>query len=212
MAQQETNAQVFPRDSLKVHPPLLYPGYSSTVKRAPKRPLIVLPHTETELTGPAYGHESVDAEDADLTRQHVGEPLGERITVSGRVLDEDGRPVPNTLIEVWQANASGRYVHVNDQHAAPLDPNFSGAGRVVTDEAGPLQIHDDQARCLSLAQPYQRVAPGAHPFLALRTELPDASCHADVFPRRSAVRLRPHVQFGARPVRARAHGVALRTR
>jgi protocatechuate 3,4-dioxygenase beta subunit len=127
---------IYPTESLAVHPPHLFPGYTSTVKRAPKKPLIVLPHTETELTGPAYGHEVVRPEDADLTRQHEGEPQGERMTVSGRVLDEDSRPVPNTLIEIWQANAGGRYVHLNDQHPAPLDPNFSGAGRVVTDAEG----------------------------------------------------------------------------
>ncbi len=126
----------FPRESTKVHPPSLFPYYKSTVKRAPKRPLMILPHTETELTGPAYGHEVVRPEDSDLTRQHEGEPLGQRIIVTGRVLDEDGRPVPNTLVEVWQANAAGRYVHLNDQHDAPLDPNFSGAGRVVTDNEG----------------------------------------------------------------------------
>jgi protocatechuate 3,4-dioxygenase beta subunit len=126
----------FPRESAKVHPPSLFPYYTSTIKRAPKRPLIILPHTETELTAPAYGHEVVRPEDADLTRQHEGEPLGQRIIVSGRVLDEDGRAVANTLLEVWQANAAGRYVHLNDQHDAPLDPHFSGAGRVVTDEEG----------------------------------------------------------------------------
>jgi protocatechuate 3,4-dioxygenase, beta subunit len=126
----------FPRESAKVHPPSLFPYYTSTIKRAPKRPLMILPHTETELTGPAYGHEVVQPGDSDLTTQHEGTPIGQRIIVTGRVLDEDGRPVPNTLLEVWQANAAGRYVHSNDQHDAPLDPNFSGAGRVVTDKEG----------------------------------------------------------------------------
>jgi protocatechuate 3,4-dioxygenase beta subunit len=126
----------FPRESAKVHPPSLFPYYTSTVKRAPKRPLIILPHTETELTAPAYGHEVVQPGDSDLTTQHEGTPIGQRIIVSGRVLDEDGRAVPNTLIEIWQANAAGRYVHINDQHDAPLDPNFSGAGRAVTDNEG----------------------------------------------------------------------------
>src|ERR1700722_15792860 len=93
---------IFPTESQKVHPPYDFPAYTSTQKRAPKRPLIVLPHTQTELTGPVYGHESVRPEEGHLPRQHAGEPLGERIAVSGRVLDEDGRPVPNTLIEIWQ--------------------------------------------------------------------------------------------------------------
>jgi protocatechuate 3,4-dioxygenase beta subunit len=126
----------FPRESAKIHPPSLFPHYTSTIKRAPKRPLIILPHTETELTGPAYGHELVQPGDSDLTTQHEGTPIGQRIIVTGRVLDEDGGTVPNTLIEIWQANAAGRYVHLNDQHDAPLDPNFSGAGRDVTDDEG----------------------------------------------------------------------------
>lgn len=113
-----------------------YAGYKSTALRAPKRPLIPIPQTLSEITGPVYGHEMIRPTDHDLTRQHEGEAIGERIIVAGRVLDEDGRPVPNTLVEIWQANAAGRYVHALDQHPAPLDPNFSGAGRVVTDEAG----------------------------------------------------------------------------
>src|SRR5687768_11498961 len=130
----------YPKEGLSVHPPSLYPGYVSTVKRAPLRPLVVLPHTLSELTGPVYGHETVRPEDTDLTRQHAGDPLGERIIVTGRVIDEDDRPVPNILIEVWQANAAGRYIHVTDQHDAPLDPNFSGAGRVVTDADGRYRL------------------------------------------------------------------------
>ena len=126
----------YPRESVSVHPPLLYEGYRSTIKRAPKRPLVIMPHTLSELTGPVYGHEAVAEGDNDLTKQHKGEPLGERIVVHGRVLDEDGRPVPDTLLEIWQANACGRYIHVVDQHAAPLDPNFTGAGRTATDKDG----------------------------------------------------------------------------
>lgn len=113
-----------------------YAGYKSTALRAPKRPLVPIPQTLSEITGPVYGHEMIRPTDHDLTRQHAGEAIGERIIVAGRVLDEDGRPVPNTLVEIWQANAAGRYVHVLDQHPAPLDPNFTGAGRVVTDEEG----------------------------------------------------------------------------
>jgi len=97
---------------------------------------VPLPATESELPGPAFGHESVGELDHDLTRQHPGEPLGERIVVSGRVLERDGRPVRNALIEIWQANAAGRYVHHWDQHRAPVDRNFSGAGRCLTDDEG----------------------------------------------------------------------------
>ena len=128
--------RVFPLDSTKAHPASLSPDYKSSLRRSPSQPLVIIPPSMTEITGPLFGHNAVRADEADLTKQHKGEPLGERIIVAGRVLDEDGRPVPNTLIEVWQANAAGRYVHVVDQHPAPLDPNFTGAGRVVTDAEG----------------------------------------------------------------------------
>jgi len=126
-----------PRD-WQAQPPYLYEPYRSTVQRAPSKPLIPLPQTLSEITGPVYGHDSVTELDADLTRNAArnGEPLGERIIVTGRVLDEDDRPVQGTLIEIWQANAAGRYIHETDQHDAPLDPNFFGAGRVVTDREG----------------------------------------------------------------------------
>lgn len=119
-------------------PPYLAPDYKSTSLRSPSKPLIPLPHTLSEVTGPVYGHESVTGNDADLTRngRRNGEPLGERIIVTGRVLGDDGQPLPNTLLEVWQANACGRYVHKADRHDAPLDPNFLGGGRCVTDSNG----------------------------------------------------------------------------
>ncbi len=141
---------ILPRDGLSAHPPSLHPDYKSTVKRSPSRGLVIIPQTLSEITGPVYGHETVDAADSDLTRQHAGVPLGERIIIEGRVLDEDGRPVPNTLIEVWQANAAGRYVHVGDTHDAPLDPNFTGAGRFVTDAEGRYR--------------FTSVKPGAYPW------------------------------------------------
>src|SRR6266513_156118 len=122
----------YPIASNTAHPPRLSPAYKSTVKRSPQKPLIIMRQTLSELTGPVYGHEAVREDDHDLTTQHKGEPLGERIIVHGHVLDEDGRGVPNALLEVWQANACGRYVHVVDQHPAPLDPNFTGAGRTQT--------------------------------------------------------------------------------
>ncbi|MDX1483214.1 MAG: protocatechuate 3,4-dioxygenase subunit beta [Alphaproteobacteria bacterium] len=126
-----------PRD-WHVQPPYLFEDYKSTVLRSPRKPLVPLPQTLSELTGPVYGHDAVKEGDDDLTRNAVvnGEPLGERIIVTGRVLDEDERPIPDTLVEVWQANAAGRYIHQVDQHDAPLDPNFLGAGRCATDAEG----------------------------------------------------------------------------
>ena len=126
-------------------PPSLYPDYGST------EPLVRIPHTLTETTGPANAWSRLMGESmADLTTQHKGTPLGQRIVVSGRVVDEDGRPVPHTVVEVWQANAAGRYIHKKDQWDAPLDPNFTGAGRVITDAEG-------RYRFIS-------VRPGAYPW------------------------------------------------
>jgi len=143
--------EVAPRDR-SAQPAYIYPPYRSTVLRGPTKPLIPIRRTLSELTGPIYGHESLGALDADLTRnaRKTGEPLGERIIVTGRVLDEAGRPVPHTLIEVWQANAAGRYIHVVDQHDAPLDPNFLGGGRCVTDAEGRYR--------------FMTVKPGAYPW------------------------------------------------
>ena len=131
-------------------PPLLYPAYRSTLRRAPSLPLIRLPETLSDITEPVYGWWPVGETDNDLTRQHTGEPQGQRIVVAGRVLDENGRPVPNALVEVWQANAAGRYWHVKDDHPAPLDPNFTGAGRAITDA-------DGQDR-------FTTIKPGAYPW------------------------------------------------
>ena len=117
-------------------PPCLFPAYRSTVLRAPLLAPIRIPQTATELTGPADGEALMGAADADLTAQHRGAPIGQRIVVCGRVLDEDRRPVPRTILEIWQANAAGRYAHERDQWDAPLDPNFTGTGRAVTDDAG----------------------------------------------------------------------------
>jgi protocatechuate 3,4-dioxygenase beta subunit len=121
--------------------PALYPPYASTAKRAPREPLVRIPQTLTETTGPAAQWERLmGAALLDLTGQHTGAPLGQRIIIFGQVLDENGRPVRNTMIEVWQANAAGRYSHKRDQWDAPLDPNFTGVGRVVTDEAGRYRL------------------------------------------------------------------------
>ena len=120
-----------PRD-----PPLDFPDYRSTALRHPKQPLVYLPEQLADLTGPALGQLRPGEVDNDLTRQHAGEPIGERITVSGRLFDAGGRPLRDSLIEVWQANAAGRYAHRWDRWPAPLDPNFSGGGRTVTDAEG----------------------------------------------------------------------------
>lgn len=113
-----------------------YPPYRSSILRHPtKDPHHVDPEL-IELTSPAFGHTDVGTVESDLTLQHSGEPLGERMIVTGRLLDGDGRPVRRQLVEIWQANAAGRYVHKRDQHPAPLDPNFTGTGRAITDDDG----------------------------------------------------------------------------
>jgi protocatechuate 3,4-dioxygenase beta subunit len=139
---------VRPRDGTQ--PPYLYPDYGSTVKRAPKRAPVRLEHTLSEITGPTFSGDWFGPEATDLTRQHAGAPLGERIIVAGRVLDEDGRPVAATLVELWQCNAAGRYHHPVDQHDAPLDPNFTGAGQAITDSDGRYR--------------FLTIKPGAYPW------------------------------------------------
>ena len=119
-----------------MHPDPNSPPYRATELRHPKQPLIIIPQTLTEFTAPVYGTTRIGPTDHDLTVQHAAPPLGQRIIVTGRVLDEDDRPVPNTLIEVWQANAAGRYRQKVDRWDAPLDANFTGAGRALTDEEG----------------------------------------------------------------------------
>ena len=150
MRQQPTNETASLRPEDKGQPPYLYPDYVATRLRAPKKPLIILPSMLSDTTGPAYGRAPIGDLDNDLTRQHSGEPLGERIIVRGRVLDGDGRPVRNSLIEIWQANAAGRYTHHLDRHPAPLDPNFSGAGRCLTDDEGRYR--------------FVTIKPGAYPW------------------------------------------------
>jgi protocatechuate 3,4-dioxygenase beta subunit len=117
-------------------PDHLHLPYVSSIKRSPTKPQIRIPFTLSEVTGPSFRSEIVQPKAYDLTRQHSGEPLGERIIVSGRVLDENARPLANTVVEVWQANAGGRYRHEVDRHDAPLDPNFTGSGQAITNERG----------------------------------------------------------------------------
>lgn len=168
------------------HPPLASPEYHSTRLRAPTQPLVVLPQRLTEVTGPLFGSERVRPLDHDLTRQHDGEPIGQRITVHGRVLDSDGRPVPNTLVEVWQPNAGGRYRHVNDNWPAPVDPNFTGAGRVVTDAEGHYQ--------------FTTIKPGAYPWRNHPNAWRPAHIHFSLFGRAFTQRLITQMYFPGDPL------------
>jgi protocatechuate 3,4-dioxygenase beta subunit len=168
------------------HPPYLYPDYRSTRTRAPSRPLLLLPHMLSELTGPVYGHDAVGELDHDLTRQHEGEPLGERIIVTGRVTDRDGRPVRSTLIEIWQANAAGRYVHEVDRHPAPLDPNFTGAGRCLTGDDGSYR--------------FVTVKPGAYPWRNHPNAWRPAHIHLSIFGRAFTNRLVTQMYFPGDPL------------
>jgi len=177
---------IYPRESLAVFPPHLHPDYRSTIKRSPSRPLVVVPATLSEITGPVLGHDAVQSSDADLTRQHAAEPLGERIIVHGRVLDEDGRPVGGTLVEIWQANACGRYIHVVDQHPAPLDPNFTGAGRTMTDRDGHYR--------------FVTVRPGAYPWSNHANAWRPAHIHFSLFGSSFLSRLVTQMYFPGDPL------------
>jgi len=134
-------------DTSGTQPPLLYPPYRSTARRAPVEAPIRLPETLSDLNEPVYGWWPIGETDNDLTRQHAEEPQGQRIIVAGRVLDESGRPVPGALVEIWQANAAGRYRHVKDDHPAPLDPHFTGAGRTITDADGRYEFTTIKPGC-----------------------------------------------------------------
>jgi len=168
-------------------PPSLSPEYRSTVLRAPSQPLVRAPQTLTEVTGPAGCWERLmGPAAADLTTQHKGPPLGQRIVVSGRVLDEARRPVPNTVVEVWQANAAGRYIHSKDNWDAPLDPNFTGAGRVVTDESGRYR--------------YVTIRPGAYPWGNHRNAWRPAHIHLSLLGPAFATRLVTQLYFPDDPL------------
>jgi len=133
-----------------VDPPYLYPAYAATVLRAPTQPLVRVPPSPLEAAGPAFPARFVSEAEADLTRVGPGHPLGEKMVLVGRILDEEGRPMRRSLVELWQANASGRYRHDADTHEAPLDPNFVGKGQVLTDEEGRYR--------------FVTIKPGAYPW------------------------------------------------
>ena len=170
----------------EVDPPYLYPEYRSTVTRAPSRVLLPLPEELHDLRAPVFGEDAVAPGDADLTAQGAGEPLGERIVVTGRVLDEDGRPVPGALLEIWQANAAGRYIHEGDQHPAPLDPNFTGAGRTLTDADGRYR--------------FVTVKPGAYPWRNHPNAWRPAHIHFSLFGRAFTQRLVTQMYFPGDPL------------
>jgi protocatechuate 3,4-dioxygenase, beta subunit len=167
-------------------PPLDYPDYGSTRLRHPLRPPIALPQTLTELTGPLLGEGRVTAADADLTLRMGGEALGQRINVFGRVLDSDGRPVPDTLVEIWQANAAGRYRHVGDNWPAPLDPHFDGLGRVMTDSLGRYE--------------FTTIQPGAYPWGNHHNAWRPAHIHFSLFGRAFSQRLVTQMYFPGDPL------------
>ena len=134
----------------QVDPTYLAKAYKSTILRSPRERLLPMPDAIRSLRAPVYGYGEVTQQDGDLARQHGGEPQGERIIVAGRLSDENAKAIPNALIEIWQANAAGRYAHKGDQHSAPLDPNFTGAGRALTDANGNYR--------------FVTIKPGAYPW------------------------------------------------
>ncbi|WP_172382762.1 protocatechuate 3,4-dioxygenase subunit beta [Streptomyces sp. MNP-20] len=165
------------------------PPYRGALLRHPRRSAVPVRDPEAvELTGPVFGVADVTDFERDLTRQHTGEPLGERITVSGRLTDRHGRPVRGQLVEMWQANASGRYVHRRDGHAAPLDPNFTGFGRCLTDDDG--------------AYSFTTIRPGAYPWRNHDNAWRPAHLHFSLFGRAFAQRLVTQMYFPADPLLA----------
>lgn len=173
-------------DMRTLDPPYDYPGYRSTALRCPRQPLRLLPGALADAGGPLFGEDVVGSDDHDLTRQHDGEPLGERIVVAGRLLDGEGRPITGQLIEIWQANACGRYAHAVDVHPAPLDPNFSGYGRCRTGGDGGYR--------------FVTVRPGAYPWGNHPNAWRPAHIHFSVFGRAFTDRLVTQMYFPGDPL------------
>jgi len=174
------------REAPERRTPLGYPGYRSTALRAPLRAPVDLPHRLTEVTGPVLGEDRVRPGDADLTLRAGGEAQGQRIIVFGRVLDSDGRPVPDALVEVWQANAAGRYRHVVDNWPAPLDPHFDGLGRVVTDSLGRYE--------------FTTIKPGSYPWGNHHNAWRPAHIHFSLFGTAFTQRLVTQMYFPGDPL------------
>ena len=178
--------QVAGHPALTVDPPYDWPEYRSTSIRAPKEPLVMLPAGVLDADGPVLGDRTVRPGDADLTRQHDGEPLGERINVSGKLLDPDGRPIAGQLVEIWQCNSAGRYRHPVDQHPAPLDPNFTGAGRCITGDDGGYR--------------FVTIKPGAYPWGNHPNAWRPRHIHFSVFGRVFTERLVTQMYFPGDPL------------
>jgi protocatechuate 3,4-dioxygenase beta subunit len=171
---------------MSFEPPLYWPDYGSTVKRAPMRKQVLVDPEGVELTGPVFGQDVVGPLDHDLTQGLGGEPLGERIIVHGRVTDTDGRPVPNSLVEVWQTNSAGRYSHERDLHPAPLDPHFNGVGRCLTDAEGNYR--------------FVTIRPGAYPWRNHLNAWRPAHIHFSLFGRAFTQRLITQMYFPGDPL------------
>jgi len=180
-------AEYFRRDRAW-HPPADTPGYRSTALRAPRRALVAVPQSTGELSGPAFGHDALGPLDNDLIRNYAtdAEAVGERILVHGKVLDENARPVPGALIEIWQANAGGKYRHVSDQYKAALDPNFSGCGRVITDADG--------------GYAFRTIRPGPYPFPNGACAWRPAHIHFSIFGAAFTQRLVTQMYFEGDPL------------
>jgi protocatechuate 3,4-dioxygenase, beta subunit len=175
-----------PGSGVGLDPPYDFPDYRSTRLRAPKRPLLPMPGGETERRGPLFGENSVHTADSDLTRGQDGEAIGERIVVSGRVTDSAGRPVRHQLVEIWQANAAGRYRHAVDNHDAPLDPNFTGAGRGLTDVDGRYR--------------FVTIKPGEYPWANHHNAWRPAHIHFSLFGHSFSERLVTQMYFPGDPL------------
>ncbi|HUE20061.1 MAG TPA: protocatechuate 3,4-dioxygenase subunit beta [Bryobacteraceae bacterium] len=176
----------YPRAVAGSQPEYLYEQYRSTIRRAPSQPQILLPHTLSELTGPVYGHNPIGPTDNDLTCHFAAPPQGERIVVAGRILDEDGRGVPHAMVEIWQTNAAGRYRHTGDNHPAPLDPNFLGAGRTIADAAGNYR--------------FVTIKPGAYPWRNHHNAWRPAHIHFSLFGSAFVARLVTQMYFPGDPL------------
>ncbi|MCB1476738.1 MAG: protocatechuate 3,4-dioxygenase subunit beta, partial [Rhodobiaceae bacterium] len=170
------------------HPQALDPAYKSTVLRSPQRPLISLRASQGDMTGPVFGHGMLDPTDNDLIVNYAreGDAIGERIVVHGRVLDENARPQPGVLIEIWQANAGGRYRHVNEGYMAPLDPNFGGCGRCITDSEGRYF--------------FRTIRPGPYPWPNNGSDWRPAHIHLSLFGSAFAQRLITQLYFEGDPL------------
>lgn len=176
-----------PKDK-ESHPPLIHPPYKSSTTRSPSKDPIIVPQTITELTGPQFDASALGKFDYDLTKNGSsgGDPIGERLIVTGRVLDENSKPVPHAMVEVWQANAAGRYIDSEDNHEAPIDPNFLGAGRIITGK-------DGEYRFLTLR-------PGAYPWCNHHNAWRPPHIHFSIFGPNMMTRLVTQMYFEGDPL------------